>query len=605
MKKLNNKGFVASAVLYSLLILFLALLLGLFSMLSNRKMILDKLKGDIKKEINQVYLYEAYENGTVVYFNPVTNKLCSDYIESKSATGIKNGCMKWYIFNDNSSKSKVNMILDHNTTAKINWNSIGSNNNMSNVTTEINKLVNETNWKVNPRLITVDEIAEIAKAKTALNWTSNKLFGTNVETQVSWFYFDGSKNGVNNYNTTNGWQKQYANNVNKSDYSWLFDRTSNDCESNGCNNNATGDNITDMKGYWTSTKVSGDAIAAWSINKHGNIYSNYVTDNYFGIRPVIELEKTKLDEKTYFVYNYTGNEQSFVTPTSGIYKMELWGAQGGGTAGGKGSYSQGLINLDTGANMHIYVGGAGTGGYTNAPYSGGYNGGGSITGIYPNWSYQQSVAYKCYSYTGGGATDIRLIGGTWNNFNSLKSRIMVAAGGGGMSNQTGFPDAIGGAGGTLTGLPGMESYYQTASHGTGGTQTSGGASIFDNITYKGKFGFAANVNNAVVAATGGGGYYAGGGTYQETNSLGMSSGGGGSSFISGHTGCKAINESSTESNITHSNQPNHYSGLIFTNTSMIAGNESMPTHDGNSTMTGNSGNGYAKITYCGADSTNC
>ena len=39
----------------------------------------------------------------------------------------------------------------------------------------------------------------------------------------------------------------------------------------------------------------------------------------------------------------------------------------------------------------------------------------------------------------------------------------------------------------------------------------------------------------------------------------------------------------------------HYSGKIFNNSTMIAGNASMPTHDGTSTMTGNSGNGYAKV----------
>ncbi|HPZ23740.1 MAG TPA: glycine rich domain-containing protein [Bacilli bacterium] len=43
----------------------------------------------------------------------------------------------------------------------------------------------------------------------------------------------------------------------------------------------------------------------------------------------------------------------------------------------------------------------------------------------------------------------------------------------------------------------------------------------------------------------------------------------------------------------------HYSGYVFTNANMIAGNASMPTHDGTSTMTGNSGNGYARITYLG------
>ena len=55
----------------------------------------------------------------------------------------------------------------------------------------------------------------------------------------------------------------------------------------------------------------------------------------------------------------------------------------------------------------------------------------------------------------------------------------------------------------------------------------------------------------------------------------------------------------------------HYSKLFFTDTVMIDGNGyswtteegsevvGMPTHDGTSTMTGNTGNGFAKITYIG------
>ena len=83
-------------------------------------------------------------------------------------------------------------------------------------------------------------------------------------------------------------------------------------------------------------------------------------------------------------------------------------------------------------------------------------------------------------------------------------------------------------------------------------------------------------------------------------------GGGGSSFISGHSGFIAvtsstdttplINSTSTTIDVSYSY---HYSGKIFTNTSMIYGSDSMPTHDGTSTMTGNTGNGYAKITFLG------
>lgn len=39
--------------------------------------------------------------------------------------------------------------------------------------------------------------------------------------------------------------------------------------------------------------------------------------------------------------------------------------------------------------------------------------------------------------------------------------------------------------------------------------------------------------------------------------------------------------------------------FVGENSKAIAGNQNMPTHDGTSTMIGNSGNGYAKITLVG------
>ena len=50
MKK-NNKGFVVSAVLYPLLVLFLALIMGLLAMTDTRKRILDKMKLEISDSI--------------------------------------------------------------------------------------------------------------------------------------------------------------------------------------------------------------------------------------------------------------------------------------------------------------------------------------------------------------------------------------------------------------------------------------------------------------------------------------------------------------------------------------------------------------------------
>ena len=88
--------------------------------------------------------------------------------------------------------------------------------------------------------------------------------------------------------------------------------------------------------------------------------------------------------------------------------------------------------------------------------------------------------------------------------------------------------------------------------------------------------------------------------------------GGGSSFISGHEGCDAIKEESTENNIIHTGQSIHYLGIYFTNTLMIYGEGyrwtdkeeeqiGMPSHSDNSIIMGNSGNGYARITIVSID----
>lgn len=80
--------------------------------------------------------------------------------------------------------------------------------------------------------------------------------------------------------------------------------------------------------------------------------------------------------------------------------------------GAYGGYVSGNINLNKNTTLYVYVGEQPIG----KEYNGGYNGGG-------NSFYDGSG--------GGGATDIRLDNTGVSDFNSLKSRIMVAAGGSG------------------------------------------------------------------------------------------------------------------------------------------------------------------------------
>ncbi len=49
---LNNKGFAISGIIYSILLLFLIILSGLLTMMSSRKIVLDKIKNDILIELN-------------------------------------------------------------------------------------------------------------------------------------------------------------------------------------------------------------------------------------------------------------------------------------------------------------------------------------------------------------------------------------------------------------------------------------------------------------------------------------------------------------------------------------------------------------------------
>lgn len=284
-------------------------------------------------------------------------------------------------------------------------------------------------------------------------------------------------------------------------------------------------------------------------------------------------------------YNYTGNAQKFSVPSNGVYKIELWGGSVNNTYNdyiksrpSYGGYTSGEITLNANADLYVFVGG----------------------------KQQKFNASSQRGSTGsGGATDIRLVNGAWNDFESLSSRIMVAGGAGG-----GYYDSSAASGSHGGGL--HSTAVSHSSHPIGAaTQTSGGPNGYRGTS--GTFGIGGT--NEITAYNPGGGGYFGGGSGP--------GGGGGSSFISGHAGCVAITKESTQDNIIQRNDSSgntcldgttditcsyHYSDYVFTNTKMIDGggyiwttekataSTGMPTFTGNSTMTGNESNGYAKIT---------
>ena len=365
-------------------------------------------------------------------------------------------------------------------------------------------------------------------------------------------------------------------------------------------NTTLSENTSDFNVYLANLKLNGTEIEGINETKDGyeiNVPSkgtleyDVINDSTeYDVEATVECEEeTEASEVTNF--DYTGGEQTFVAPVTGVYKLETWGAQGGNSnseyIGGYGGYSAGYVNFTTSDSLYINVGGKGE---TNStPYSsigakGGYNGGGTSNG---------STAVNHLYGAGGGATHIALKSGLLYSLENNKGDILIVSGGGGGGRWQANYEASrgkGGSGGGIVGVTG-EQLGTNVTYATGGTQTSGGDIIYVSgttieaatTTYKLSYskGFFGKGATTTGLSAGGGGYYGGAGT--------VAAGGGGSGYI-GNTSltgksmyCYNCQESTEESTKTIS------------------------TTCANSTPTENcakSGNGYARITLTKAINSN-
>ncbi len=340
-------------------------------------------------------------------------------------------------------------------------------------------------------------------------------------------------------------------------------------------------------GDWTITQDSSTADNAFALYFGATEYPAY---NGWNVRPVVflktkayKLDGTGTKTDPYIVgknyeyentFNYSASVQSVQIAKAGYYKLEVYGAKGGNGynntsyAGGNGGYAKGVVHLNKNDTLYIHTGGAGTGSTSTGVQAGGANGGGA-GGYYRGGS-------------GGGATDIRI------NTDSLYARVIVGGGGGGGCYYSGY---TGGNGGGTSGSNGTG--YSTTYNAKGGGTTSGGAGgSYNGGNYKGSDGTFGNGGAAATSTTtnygrsggGGGGWYGGGGGgYRASRSnyyYGQSGGGGGSSY--------------TYTSSTASQYPSGCllnSNYYMTSTSTTAGS--------------NTGNGYAKVTYCGQSASDC
>jgi hypothetical protein len=220
-------------------------------------------------------------------------------------------------------------------------------------------------------------------------------------------------------------------------------------------------------------------------------------------------------QKNSKTFRYTGKQQTFIVP-AGVKQLTVV-AHGGEGAGvsvypstdtpGRSGRVYAIVPVHAGDKLYVFVGGSGT--------HGGFNGGGA----------GGTGGRNDEGNPGGGASDIRTGGDT------LKDRIIVAAGGGGAGQviyEYGY--AYGGNGGGLTGQSGGGAGSGASGGGGGGGTKSAGVSggpsgqfcgdsgYYGQPGAKGSLGLGGSggsadpgSQNAAGGGGGGGGYYGGGG----------------------------------------------------------------------------------------------
>lgn len=365
-------------------------------------------------------------------------------------------------------------------------------------------------------------------------------------------------------------------------------------------------------GHIGSAMISGETIGGDQTFKapDGTDETGHSGDGYARV--------TLIEVKDSPDFDYTGFVQTYIAPKSGTYLLEAWGASGGDASywtidrlGGRGGYSSALVYLRSSQRLYIAVGGQGLtiDRIANGTALGGWNGGGNLLK-----STEPGNQNNRIPTTGGGATHIALVPGTLAEIGDtalldgktdkstidsydtsiLNNNILVVAGGGGGGyiHTAGNPyTSTGGFGGGETGGTAISSLD---GFGTGGTQTEAGYATNNRVLTDctGGFGYGGDVGTHTHGSAGGGGWFGGGGSAGRST-VSNSGGGGGS----GHISTSLIN------------------GYAVTG-SMIGGDvvNGIPTYEGatrfDSTtrtyvevesdfMTGNSGNGHARITYLG------
>ena len=251
-----------------------------------QKIILTSTKG-IREENVQYYTGgEGDILDNLTYFDPINGiKKCDNYHVDNSIVGFngvtgQNGtsttenqtsCLKWYIYSidDNGTETQdddtVNLILDHNTTSEIQWNSSSERTNYDGPSSDfLAKLTTDTSGWVSDKII--------SPSPFTASWDTNNNYTITYTTKARLIEADEVARILSNM-------------------SWSY--TTNDSEII-IQNSLFGRNMEEQgninRGFWTSSPRLGDPLRAWIVGDKGDLRYRGVSMNDIGIRPVITVK---------------------------------------------------------------------------------------------------------------------------------------------------------------------------------------------------------------------------------------------------------------------------------------------------------------------------
>ena len=482
MNKINNKGFIATTLIYSFLLLFATLVTVIITNYNYYRNTLNKYNKNINDALNNIV-----NNKYVTLYNEIDN---SDF-ETKnvswhtgsSTTNFNNNGNLGYDCNQSDCTNK-------NGSYQTDYTNAGGNNSF--------RFAPKTNSIVNSNVFSC--IANNYYYVSYDVFTSGALSGGNIGIYNNSGRFEVSESL--NYGFQNWSRRGFIGKV-SSGGNCVF-RIDYQNSGGGADIRMNIDNVAVINITELLSKA-GISIPDSGGNELKTKYSLALTESqsdakitHFNVSTVYDIDALKNANNTTYNFVYTGGTQEFTAPSDGTYLLEVWGAQGGNQyegRGGYGGYSYGEYKLNKGQKLYVKVGyGA------------------------PDWSLD-----------GGGATSIQnyLIGdGQLRNYKNNIGNVIIVAGGGGAGERE-----HGGKGGGYLGGTGYQKSTGYEYYAEGGTQYSGGrgrtaAGHNNGGNLNGDFGIGGSGYSPTDSGPNGGeGYYGGGGvTY-------AGSGGGGSGYI--------------------------------------------------------------------------